>query len=240
MCGRYSLAVAAEAVRAHFDYPEQPNLAPRANIAPRQEVAAVRQDADDGARHFAWLRWGLIPAWAKEEAIGDRLINARSESVADKPAFRGAFRTRRCLIPADGFYEWRNEGGRKQPYRITVAGADVFAFAGIWECWREPQSRTPVETCAILTAEAVPTLRPIHHRMPVILDSAAYAAWLNPATKPDALRALLAHRPARAFDIQAVSMQLNSAANDDLSLLAPTEAGANQLERPADRQPRLL
>jgi putative SOS response-associated peptidase YedK len=240
MCGRFSLAASAEEVRALYGYPEQTNLPPRANIAPRQEIAAVRLGEDDGARHFVWLRWGLIPAWAKEAAIGDRMINARRESVADKPAFRSAFRTRRCLIAADGFYEWRTEGGRKQPYRITVAGADVFAFAGIWERWRDPQSAQPIETCAILTTEAVPALRPIHHRMPVILDPAGFADWLNPATKIEAVQALLAQQPAHAFDTYAVSTRLNNAANDDLSLLAPVEPASTKLETDSDSQPRLL
>ncbi|MHA1599263.1 MAG: SOS response-associated peptidase [Alphaproteobacteria bacterium] len=235
MCGRYSLTTPVEAVRAYFDFIELPNLPPRANIAPRQEVAAVRLGADDGARHFVWLRWGLIPSWAKDAAIGDRMINARAESVAEKPAFRDAFRTRRCLIAADGFYEWRNEGGRKQPHRITMSDADVFAFAGIWEHWRDPHSNEAVETCAILTTEATAALRPIHHRMPVILDPANFATWLNPGTNVKAVQALLNQRRSHAFTTYTVSTRINSAANDDLSLLAPT---APEIDTAA--QPRLL
>lgn len=235
MCGRYSLTTPAEAVRAYFDFVELPNLPPRANIAPRQDVAAVRLGADDGARHFVWLRWGLIPSWAKEAGIGDRMINARRESVAEKPAFRAAIRSRRCLIAADGFYEWRNEGGRKQPYRISLPGTDVFAFAGIWERWRDPQSNEAVETCAILTTEAAAALRPIHHRMPVILDPADFTAWLNPGTKIEVIQALSGQQPTHAFTTYTVSTRINSAANDDLSLLAPTAPEADTAV-----QPRLL
>ena len=235
MCGRYSLTTPVEAVGDYFDFLELPNLPVRANIAPRQEVAAVRLGADDGVRHFAWLRWGLIPSWAKDAAIGDRMINARSESVAEKPAFRDAFRSRRCLIAADGFFEWRSEGGRKQPYRITLSDTDVFAFAGIWERWRDPQSREAIETCAILTTEAVPALRPIHHRMPVILDPANFTAWLNPVAKVDTIQTLLHQQPAHTFATYTVSTRINSAANDDLSLLAPVEPDAC-----TDAQPRLL
>jgi len=216
-------------VRDHFDFAELPNLPVRANIAPRQRVAAVRAGADDGvgadggARHFVWLRWGLIPSWAKDAAIGDRMINARSESVAEKPAFRDAFRARRCLIAADGFYEWRTEGGRKQPYRITVTDADVFAFAGIWERWRDPRDGEVVETCAILTTEAAPALRSIHHRMPVILDPADFSAWLSPGAPAEGARTLLSQPRMHAFTTYAVSTRINSAANDDLSLLARAE-----------------
>ncbi len=235
MCGRYSLTTTVEMVRDYFEFPERPNLPARANIAPRQRVAAVRAGADAGVRQFAWLRWGLIPSWAKDAAIGDRMINARSESVAEKPAFRDAFRARRCLIATDGFYEWRTEGRRKQPYRITVADADVFAFAGIWEHWRDPQSDEAVETCAILTTEAVPALASIHHRMPVILDPTDFSAWLNPATRVEAVQTLLGQQRAHTFATYTVSPRINSAANDDLSLLAPVEPAVEPVV-----QPRLL
>ncbi len=136
MCGRYSLTTPMEAVRQLFDFRERPNLAMRVNIAPSQEVAAVRLGKDEaGARHLVALRWGLIPSWAKEPGIGNRMINARAETIAEKPAFRAAFRRRRCLIPADGFYEWKTERGRKQPYRIALEGGAPFAFAGLWERW---------------------------------------------------------------------------------------------------------
>jgi len=223
MCGRYSLTTPAEAVRAYFDFVEQPNLAPRANIAPRQPVAAVRlglgEDGagGDGQRHFAWLRWGLIPAWANDAAIGDRMINARAESVAEKPAFRAAFRARRCLIAADGFYEWRSEGGRKQPYRITLADSPVFGFAGLWERWRDPASQETIATCTILTSEASAALRQIHPRMPVILNPADFAAWLSPATAAAEALALVRAQPAREFATYRVSPRINNAANRQVS-----------------------
>ncbi|HEX9790529.1 MAG TPA: SOS response-associated peptidase [Kiloniellales bacterium] len=239
MCGRFSLITLVEEVRAYFDVPEPPDFMPRANIAPRQAVAAIRMDGGEGegdaARHLVWLRWGLIPAWAKDAAIGDRLINARAESIADKPAFRAAFRSRRCLIPADGFYEWRGEGARKQPYRITVADSPIFGFAGIWERWRDPRSREVFETCAILTTEAVPALRPIHHRMPVIIDPADFPAWLAPGTTAEAALAIVARQPARAFTSYTVSTRINRAANDDPTLMDPADPVVE-----ASAQPRLL
>jgi putative SOS response-associated peptidase YedK len=182
MCGRYSLTSPTEAVRRMFDFPEQPNLAVRVNIAPSQDVAAVRLGADGAsARHFAWLRWGLIPSWAKEPGIGNRMINARAETIAEKPAFRAAFRRRRCLIPADGFYEWKTERGRKQPYRIALEGGAPFAFAGLWERWEGAGEAGAVESCTIATTEANARLKAIHHRMPVILAPEAYDLWLDPA-----------------------------------------------------------
>ena len=238
MCGRYSLTSPAEAIRAVFNYPERPNLPARANIAPTQEVAAVRLTVtDDGGapgRHFAWLRWGLIPPWAKDRAIGNRLINARAESVADKPAFRDAFHRRRCLILADGFYEWRSEGGRRQPYRITLADGGPFAFAGLWERWRDRSAGETVESCTIVTTEANSLLRSLHDRMPVILDTAGHAAWLDEQTTAEAARALLRPYPADALVFYRVSPRINSPDNDDPALTAPIE------EPSVPVQPRLL
>ncbi|MFQ6017387.1 MAG: SOS response-associated peptidase, partial [Kiloniellaceae bacterium] len=238
MCGRYSLTTPVEALRALFGFPERPNLAPRANIAPTQDVAALRLGAaGDGGetgggaepgRRFVWLRWGLIPAWAKDLAIGNRLINARAEGVAEKPAFRAAFRKRRCLILADGFYEWRKEAGRRQPYRITLPEGGPFAFAGLWERWTAPPggpaAAERIESCTIITTEANALLRPLHNRMPVILDPAALAAWLDPETPPDEARALLRPDPGAAMTLYRVSPRINDAANDDPALIAPIEA----------------
>jgi putative SOS response-associated peptidase YedK len=154
MCGRYSLITPVEGMRRVFGFLEQPNLAPRYNIAPSQEIAAVRLGAD-GMRHFAWLRWGLIPSWAKEARIGYRTINARAETVAEKPAFRAAFRKRRCLVLADGFYEWqKRKEGAKQPYRITLADGGPFGFAGLWETWHDPESGERIESATIIVTEA--------------------------------------------------------------------------------------
>lgn len=240
MCGRYSLTTPAEAVRRLLRYPERPNLRPRANIAPTQDVAAVRLERRDSetapAVHFVWLRWGLIPSWAKDAAIGSRMINARAESVADKPAFRAAFRQRRCLIAADGFYEWRSEGGQKQPYRVALADGGPFAFAGLWERWTKGADGAPVESCTIVTTEANERLRPIHPRMPVILDPADFDAWLDPDTPGPEAQALLRPFPGDRLTAYRVSRLINNVANDDPSLIAPIDVA----EPEADPAPRLL
>ena len=227
MCGRYTLTSPLEGVRQVFDFIEQPNLAPRYNIAPTQEVAAVRL-GDEGQRYFGWLRWGLIPAWAKDATIASRLINARGETVAEKPSFRAAFAKRRCLIPADGFYEWKTENGAKQPYRITMQagpekGARVFAFAGLWESWTNPEDQSIWQTCTIITTEANESLAAIHHRMPVILDPADYEVWLDPAQKREALVRLLVPYKTAMVSYR-VSPTVNKAAVDDASLIEPSEA----------------
>ena len=240
MCGRYSLTSPTEAVRRMFDFPEQPNLAVRVNIAPSQDVAAVRLGADGAsARHFAWLRWGLIPSWAKEPGIGNRMINARAETIAEKPAFRAAFRRRRCLIPADGFYEWKTERGRKQPYRIALEGGAPFAFAGLWERWEGSGEGGAVESCTIVTTEANARLKAIHHRMPVILAPGAYEAWLDPATPGAEAQALLRPAPSEWFTAYRVSPKINSPANDDPALIAPLDE-ADEAPEPPDPQPQLL
>ncbi len=254
MCGRYSLTTPMEAVRQLFDFPERPNLAMRVNIAPSQDVAAVRR-GEEGVgqgsgtgRHFVWLRWGLIPSWAKEPGIGNRMINARAETLAEKPAFRAAFRRRRCLIPADGFYEWQTERGRKQPYRIALASGAPFAFAGLWERWEGPKggvgAEGAVESCTIVTTEANARLRTLHHRMPVILAPEAYDLWLDPATPGAQVQALLRPAPSEWFTAYRVSPKINSPANDDPALIEPLDeaAGADEAaEAPdPDSQPRLL
>ena len=236
MCGRYSLTTPAEGLRRLFDFPEQPNLPPRYNIAPTQQVAAVRlapptaADAEDvgteaaceAGRHLAMLRWGLVPSWAKDAAIGSRMINARAETLADKPAFRAAFRKRRCLLVADGFYEWRKRAeGPKQPYRIALEDGGPFAFAGLWERWRNPQDGAWVETCTIVTTDANQLLRPIHHRMPVILDPADYAAWLDPATASGAAQKLLGPYAGTGLMAYPISLRVNKVANDDPSVIVP-------------------
>ncbi len=258
MCGRYSLTTPMEAVRQLFDFPERPNLAMRVNIAPSQEVAAVRLgEGEVGARHLVSLRWGLIPSWArsgarsgapsgassgaKEPGIGNRMINARAETIAEKPAFRAAFRRRRCLIPADGFYEWKTERGRKQPYRITLKDGAPFAFAGLWERWEgaKEDGDGAVESCTIVTTEANARLRAIHHRMPVILAPETYDLWLDPATPGAQAQALLRPAPSEWFTAYRVSPKINSPANDDPALIEPLEEADEAPETP-DPQPRLL
>ena len=227
MCGRYSLTTPLQAMSDLFDFAERPNLAPRYNIAPTQQVAAVRL-GEDGARHLVQVRWGLIPSWAKEVGGSSPMINARAESLAEKPAFRTAFRQRRCLIPADGFYEWQVTGESKgkavkQPYRITLVDGGPFGFAGLWESWRDPRSGERTESCTIVTTEANERLRPIHHRMPVILPPASHASWLDPASGRDALQALLRPYPAADMTATAVSTRVNKVANDDPGLIEPVE-----------------
>ncbi len=249
MCGRYSLTSPMEAVRRLFDFPERPNLAVRVNIAPSQDVAAVRL-GEDGAseRQFVWLRWGLIPSWApggaKEPGIGNRMINARAETLAEKPAFRAAFRRRRCLIPADGFYEWQTERGRKQPYRIVLESGAPFAFAGLWERWEGSGGDGAIESCTIVTTEANARLQTLHHRMPVILAPEAYDLWLDSATPGAQVQALLRPAPSEWFTAYRVSPKINSPANDDPALIAPLDEAAGADEVPEapdpDPQPRLL
>jgi putative SOS response-associated peptidase YedK len=221
MCGRYSITTPVEALRRLFCLAgPAPNLAARYNVAPCQDVPVVRA-AGDGARSLAMLRWGLVPSWAKDAGIGNRLINARLETVHEKPSFRAAAVARRCILPADGFYEWKKEGKAKQPYRICLEDGAPFGFAGLWERWRDPAGSV-METCAILTTEANEALRAIHHRMPVILDPAGYAAWLDPG-ETDAVAALSLPRPiaARRLVAYPVSRYVNAARNDDPACIEP-------------------
>ncbi len=181
MCGRFTLRTPASQVARLFSDLEltPPEIKPRYNISPTQTVAAVRQAASDGCT-WSELRWGLIPFWAKDRAIGAQLINARGETVATKPSFRAAFKSRRCLIPADGFYEWQKLGGtKKQPQYITLKKGRPFCFAGLWESWTDKTTNENVESCTIITTDANELLVPLHDRMPVILDPADYQPWLD-------------------------------------------------------------
>jgi putative SOS response-associated peptidase YedK len=206
-----------------FELPYVPPLEPRYNIAPTQPVAAVRYDIDTGERKLDLLKWGLIPFWAKDAGIGNRMINARSETVAEKPAFRAAFRERRCLVPADGFYEWQKLGTRKQPHHIHLPGGGGFGIAGLWESWESGEGDT-VESCTLLTTEANETLKPIHHRMPVILDPSDYDVWLDPKlTDRDTLEHLLRAMPEDALVASPVSTLVNSPGNQGPELIAPID-----------------
>jgi putative SOS response-associated peptidase YedK len=203
----------------HFRLGSLPQLGPRFNIAPTQQVGVVRQRAPD-QREFVWMRWGLVPHWAKDKSIGNQLINARSESAASKPTFRDSFRRRRCLIAADGFYEWKKIGKQKQPYLIRMPDNRPFAFAGLWDRWGEGDER--FESCTILTTAANEQLRELHDRMPVILDPADYDQWLD-AAAADSQKAqtLLTALPAGELCVEPVSPRVNSVANDDPGVLAP-------------------
>ena len=221
MCGRFTLRTPAHRLAEAFGVRELPNLRPRYNIAPSQDVVAIRA-ADDGTRELVLLRWGLIPFWAKEAAIGNRMINARAETVAEKPAFRAAFRRRRCLVAADGFYEWQNtDGGAKQPYFIRLADDAPFAIAGLWERWSAPDG-AEVESCTLITTDANDLLKPIHHRMPVILAPAAHDAWLDPDEPPPAaLESLLRPYPADEMVAYAIGPLVNDPRTDEPACIAP-------------------
>jgi putative SOS response-associated peptidase YedK len=234
MCGRFTLFHSAEAIAEAFqvDTTDLPPLPPRYNIAPSQPVAAIVQIPDEPKRKLHWLRWGLIPSWAKDPAIGYKLINARAETAFEKPSFRSAFKHRRCLIPSDGFYEWqRIEGSKskKQPYYFSLKDNDPFALAGLWERW-ESQEGDIVETCTILTTDANDLVSPIHDRMPVILNPQDYDLWLTPNfTSTDSLRdaycrlqAMLKPYPSEAMKAHPVSSIVNSPKNDSPECNRPT------------------
>ena len=222
MCGRFTLRTTMPVLVEHFGLGQMPTLPPRYNIAPSQDVAVVRPCPQPPGRALSTMRWGLIPAWAREPASGPRLINARSETAARKPSFRAAFRHRRCLIPADGFYEWQKRAGGKQPYHIRLLDQQPMAFAGLWETWRphDDVATRPVETCTILTTRANSLMQPIHDRMPVILTPEDYAAWLDPESHdPDLLGQLLVPFPDDRLQAVAVSGHVNRPGNDDPACL---------------------
>ena len=177
MCGRFAFYSPAEATAALFGVSAAVEIPPRYNIAPTQQVAAIRNSSDDD-RELVMLRWGLIPFWAKDPSIGNRMINARLETVAEKPSYRAAFRHRRCVVLADGFYEWHTESGVKTPYFISLADDAPFALAGLWESWTDRENDTPVETTTLITTSANAFLQPLHHRMPVIMQADAADGWL--------------------------------------------------------------
>ncbi len=219
MCGRYVITSTPEAIRALFGYPERPNFPPRYNIAPTQPIAIVR--LAEGKRQFALVRWGLIPSWVKDPKTFSLLINARSESVVGKPAFRAAMRRRRCLIPADGFYEWKEVDGRKRPYFVRLKSGGPLAFAGLWETWTGPNGEE-MDTAAIVTTDANRTLSAIHNRMPVILPPQAFDMWLDCAhVDPTTAAALLVPASDNLFEAYEISTAVNRVANDLPALIAP-------------------
>lgn len=227
MCGRFGFDIPRQVLTEHFGLDAVYDIAPRYNVAPTQAAPAVLPHPDSGARVLRSLRWGLVPSWAKDAKAGARLINARSESAGDKPAFRAAFKRRRCLVPAAGFYEWKRLDKGKQPHWIRLSGGGPLAFAGLWEHWLDPAAASAdaapgdatLYTFTILTCPANPLVAELHDRMPVILDPADYAAWLDPDAERPALEALLAPYPAERMETWPVSTRVNSPRNDDPSLL---------------------
>ena len=222
MCGRYFQQRGPAAVARYFETVNPvPNLAPSWNRAPTQDALVVRRHPETGARHLDALRWGLVPRWAKDPAIGSRMINARAESLAERPAFRDAFAKRRCIVTADGFYEWRAEGRAKQAYAVALRDGAPMPLAGLWEGWRAPDG-TILRTCTIVTTEATPRLAAIHARMPVILPREAWPLWLGEqeADGAEALRALLRPYPGEGLAVWPVGSRVNRVSEDDRGLLA--------------------
>jgi len=222
MCGRYSITTVPEAMRALIRYLERPNFPPRYNVAPTQPIPIVRMS--EGRRQFALVRWGLLPAWVKDPKNFTLLINARGESVNDKPAFRNAMKYRRCLVPADGFYEWKRDGKHKRPYFVRRKDRAPFAFAGLWENWMGPNGEE-VESAAIVTTDASPSIAHIHDRMPVMLGPEQFEMWLDCANV-DAHTAASLFRPAPDGQIEAleISDRVNRVANDSADIQAPITA----------------
>jgi putative SOS response-associated peptidase YedK len=222
MCGRYTLSTPSDDIALLFDVSELMPLPPRYNLAPTQEAAVVRVTEPGAPRRLDLLKWGLIPYWAKEAAIGNKLINARSETVVEKASFKTSFKKKRCLIPADGFYEWKKEGKLKQPYLIHRKDGKPFAFAGLWSSWRDPERGQPVETFTILTTDANDLMRPLHDRMPVILDRESFDLWLDPKMEDAAkLQPLLVPHSSEDFEAFPVSRLVNSPANDLPNCIEP-------------------
>ena len=220
MCGRYSLTKESAKIQNLFGLDHVAHIALRYNIAPMQPVGAITENRDTGRRQWRHLQWGLIPGWTKDPKAGHRMINARCETVTQKPAYQAAIRYRRCLIPADGFYEWQKNERPKQPYYITLADEGLFAFAGLWEHW-ESEHGDELASCAILTTEANEVIRPIHDRMPVIIEPDAYASWLDTKVQdPDRVTPLLRPLPAELMLTRPVSTYVNNVQHDGPQCLA--------------------
>jgi putative SOS response-associated peptidase YedK len=244
MCGRYTLSTPPEVVATLFDLAEVPAYPPRFNLAPTQQAPVVRVTEPGGARRLDLLRWGLVPYWAKEAAIGNRMINARSEGVAEKPAYRSSFRKKRCLVVTDGFFEWQKQGkGPKQPYLIRRCDRQPFAFAGLWSSWKDPErgdrGGEPLETFTILTTSPNEAIRPLHDRMPVILASGDFDLWLDPKVEAaDRLLPLLTASPAEDLELVPVSRAVNSPAYDGPQCIEPLLGPED--DRAADKAPTLF
>lgn len=220
MCGRFTRKENMKHVAELLGLPIPPPLAPRYNIAPSQLVACVRTNPDTSEREWVELKWGLVPSWAKDPSVGHKLINARGETVDEKPSFRKAFKQQRCLILADGFYEWKREGKTKQPYYISLKDNRPFAFAGLWERWEKEDPA--IESCSLITIHANSLMEPIHHRMPVILPEQVYASWLDPKLKNTVyLSGLLEPYKAEEMDAYPVSTMVNNPRNDLPECMAP-------------------
>jgi len=234
MCGRFTLTQPAH-IAATFGLdnfaPVEPEFyEPRFNVAPTQRIVVI--PTVDGQREARRMRWGLVPSWAKDSKIGANCINARADSITSKPAFRAAFQSSRCLIPADSFYEWQSGPQGKQPYRITLADGSMFAFAGLWERWRNPATDESIESCCIVTCDTNELTAKFHDRMPVIIAKEDYDTWLTGT--PEQALALLKPYPADEMRAYPVSSRVNSPKNDSADLVTELQEGADVGEQAAD------
>ena len=219
MCGRFSLTASGETIAQQFDLAEVLDIPKHYNIAPTQTVATI---VVDNKRKYQPMRWGLIPYWAKDSKIGSRLINARVETVTEKPSFRNLIKQRRCLVIADGYYEWQSQKGRKQPYYFQVGEHQPFAFAGLWDTWRSPDGE--IMSCTLLTTDASAEVSPVHHRMPVIVPPQAYSQWLDPnITDPEAVLPLLNSDIYQSLSSYPVSAVVNNPTNNSAECVQPVE-----------------
>jgi putative SOS response-associated peptidase YedK len=231
MCGRFTLQASPEQIAAQFDVAAPEQLADRYNIAPTQPVGIVRLDRSATEREWALVHWGLIPSWSKDPNVGARMINARGETVAEKPSFRSALKRRRCLIPADGFYEWKRTGSSKQPYFIHLRSEELFAFAGLWEIWTAPDG-SEIHSCTVITTEPNELMANLHDRMPVILAPEDYEQWLGNGKDADAkeveqLRHLIRPFDAKLMEAYPVSTKVNSPMHEGKALIAPLPTISN-------------
>jgi putative SOS response-associated peptidase YedK len=228
MCGRYRLSRRKQLIDEYFDTVSDDDWTPRYNIAPTQPVPVIRQNATEPRRELSLLRWGLIPSWAKDPSVAVHMINARSETAATKPAFRDPLTHRRCLIPADGFYEWQRRSKAKQPYCFELNDGELFAFAGLWDRWKEPSGQW-LKSCSILTTTPNALTSAVHDRMPVILDPHNYDPWLDPGmTNVEAVSEMLKPFDYRLMRCYPVSTRINYVANDDAECSVPVELTQTQ------------
>ena len=223
MCGRYAFFSPSEAIAQLMDIEDAPEIEPRYNIAPSQYVPVVRLSRE-GQRRLGMLHWGLIPYWAKDKSIGYKMINARSETLTQKPAFREAFKRRRCLIPADGFYEWRTLAGKKVPFFVTMKNGQPFAMAGLWERWRESEDAEPLDSCTIITTQPNELVSELHDRMPAIVPPEHFGAWLDREVRDtEALGELIETYRSDAMRVAAASTLVNNPANEGPELLEQSD-----------------
>ncbi|MGD9851825.1 MAG: SOS response-associated peptidase [Nitrospirales bacterium] len=223
MCGRFTRKESFTQLAESLNLAHLPLLEPRYNIAPSQSIACVRVNPTSREKEYVQLRWGLVPSWARDPGIGHKMINARAETVAEKPSFRNAFKLQRCLILADGFYEWKREGKAKQPYYIHMKDDRPFVFAGLWEHWKQGDD-PPLESCAMITTGPNQVMEPIHHRMPVILHPDDYLFWLDPAMQdPQSLGVLLNPYPASDMEAYSISSLVNNPRNETPLCIQPAE-----------------